>query len=327
MSHRLEKKADRMSELMQDHTSDSNSIQLMQENMQLQLATINQLKEENKRLRRQLVALMNLSPFRSPPSKKATEAALPPLAGMESFTAKRPCMDNSFKSVTAPSLATGMPFHEPVLVGHSIPAVAAAPSISSMGKSFHSALDGIHNTSALKVSGVTVSKDLERLWNKSIIQKKKLAACGTDVKKKILYDHGHHLFVGHHPVFAGNEASTYENGMTVVAMSLTKQQWNTMLEGQLDCNANRLLFASVKKESLETCLQLEVETGLKERGKKSAAKPGLHSIGSRFWAIKKKWKELGNSDLEIANMILQRVGDGGGQGEQTLIRNYFGGKK
>ncbi len=114
---------------------------------------------------------------------------------------------------------------------------------------------------------------------------------------------------------------TYENGMTVVGMSLTKQQWNTKLEGQLDCNANRLLFASVEKESLETCLQLEVETGLKERGKKSAAKPGLHSIGSRFWAIKKKWKELGNSDLEIATMILQHVGDGGGQGGQTLIRN------
>jgi hypothetical protein len=100
-----------------------------------------------------------------------------------------------------------------------------------------------------------------------------------------------------------------------------------MLEGQLDCNANRLLFASVEKKSLETCLQLEVETGLKERGKKSAAKPGLHSIGSHFRAIKKKWKKLGNSDLEIANMILQHVRDGGGQGEQTSIQNYFGGKK
>jgi hypothetical protein len=120
---------------------------------------------------------------------------------------------------------------------------------------------------------------------------------------------------------------TYENGMTVVAMSHTKQQWNTMLEGQLYCNPNRLLFASVEKESLGTCLWLEVETGLKERGKKSAAKPGLHSVGSRFWAINEKWKELGNSDLKIANMILQHVGDGGGQGEQTSIQNYFGGKK
>jgi hypothetical protein len=66
-------------------------------------------------------------------------------------------------------LATGMPFHEPVLVGHSISAVVAAPSISSMGKSFHSALDGIQITSALKVSQVTVSKELECLWSKSII--------------------------------------------------------------------------------------------------------------------------------------------------------------
>jgi hypothetical protein len=56
--HRLEKKVDRMSELMQDRTSDSNGIQLMQENMQLQDANITQLKEENKRLQRQLVASM-----------------------------------------------------------------------------------------------------------------------------------------------------------------------------------------------------------------------------------------------------------------------------
>ena len=74
-----------------------------------------------------------------------------------------------------------------------------------------------------------------------------------------------------------------------------------------------------------------METGLEERGKKSAAKPGLHSIGSCFRAIKKKWKEHGNSDLEIANMlILQCVWDGGGggagPGEHTSIQNYLGGK-
>ena len=84
---------------------------------------------------------MNLLPFSSHPSKRASEAALPPSAGMELSTAKRPCMVNSFKSVTSPLLSTGLPFHEPAPVGHSIPAVAAAPSISSMGKSFHSALD------------------------------------------------------------------------------------------------------------------------------------------------------------------------------------------
>ncbi len=103
-----------------------------------------------------------------------------------------------------------------------------------------------------------------------------------------------------------------KNGMTVVAMSITKQLWDTILEGCLDGNASRLLFASIKKKSLETCLQLEVETGQKEREKKSAAKSGLHSIGSHLKAIKKKWRKLGNSDLEIATMILSRVGDGGG---------------
>ncbi len=56
MFHRLEKKVDTMSDLMQDCTSDSNSIQLMQENMQLQSATMTQLKEENKRLWQQLAA-------------------------------------------------------------------------------------------------------------------------------------------------------------------------------------------------------------------------------------------------------------------------------
>ncbi len=51
MFHRLEKKVDTMSDLMQDCTSDSNSIQLMRENSRLQNATMTQLKEENKRLR------------------------------------------------------------------------------------------------------------------------------------------------------------------------------------------------------------------------------------------------------------------------------------
>ena len=92
------------------------------------------------------------------------------------------------------------------------------------------------------------------MWNKSITQKKKLAARGRDAKRKILYDPGHHLFVGYHPAFAGNEARTYENRMTVVPMSLTKHQWNTMLEGQLVSNTTRRLFASVKKVLLETCL-------------------------------------------------------------------------
>jgi hypothetical protein len=148
----------------------------------------------------------------------------------------------------------------------------------------------------------------------------------VDVEKKILYDRAQHLFVGHHPAFAGNEASSYEYGMTVVAISITKQQWDSILEGSLDGHASRLMFASIEKE-LETCLQLEVETGLKDRGKKYSAKAGLHSVGSRFRAIKKKWKKLGNSDLEIANMILRRVGEMGGGQEQTSIQNYFGGKK
>jgi hypothetical protein len=163
-----------------------------------------------------------------------------------------------------------------------------------MGKSFHSALDGIHSTSALKVSRVTVSKGLEHLWNKSIIQKMKLAACGMDVEKKIIYDRGHHLFVGRHPAFAGNEASTYENGMTVVAMSLTKQQWNTMLKGQLDCNANRLLFASVKKESLETCLQLEVETGLKKGERKVLLNQDCTALALIFGRSKRNGRNLGS---------------------------------
>jgi hypothetical protein len=79
---RLEKKVDRMSDFMQDPTSDSNSIQLMQENMQLQNTIITLLKKENKGLQHKLAALMNLSPFSSPPSKRAAEAALSPSAGI-----------------------------------------------------------------------------------------------------------------------------------------------------------------------------------------------------------------------------------------------------
>jgi hypothetical protein len=100
MFHRLEKKVDTMSDLMQDCRSDSNSIQLMRENMQLQKATMTQLKEENsKRLRQQLAASMNLSPMNSPALKRAAEAPLSPAAGMNLSSAKRPCIDSSFTAL------------------------------------------------------------------------------------------------------------------------------------------------------------------------------------------------------------------------------------
>ena len=277
--HRLEKKIDRMSELMQDRTSDSNSIQLMRENMQLQDATMTQLKEENKRLRRQLVASVAQSPFSSPPpSNWPAGAVLSPARDMLSITA------NISKRLKTSSMVAGMPHQEWA-------AVAVGPS--SISKTSGSVLDGIHTTQPLKVGGVTISKELERLWNEGIIQKRKLAAHGVDVEKKILYDRAQHLFVGHHPAFAGNEASSYENGMTVVAMAITKQQWDSILEGSLDGHASRLMFASIKKESLETCLQLEVETGLKERGKKCSARAGLHSVGSVLGLSKRNGRNSG----------------------------------
>ena len=306
MFHRLEKKVNTMSDLMQDRMSDNNSIQLMRENTQLQNATI-QLKKENKRLWRQLAASINLSPMNSPALKRAAEAPLSPAAGMNLSSAKRPCIDSSFTAVAASLLAAGKPLQQSVVAVSSLHAMAGAP--------YHcSALDGIHNTQALKVGGVTISKELGQLWNENIlIQKKKVAAHahGADPPKRILFDNGQHLFVGYHPSFAGNESRTYENGMTVVAMSMTKQQWDTMLGGQLDSNASRMLFASIEKESMEFCLQLEVETGIKKGGKTCAARPGLHSLGSRFRAIKKKWRELGKSELEIENIISRRTGDGG----------------
>ncbi len=96
----------------------------------------------------------------------------------------------------------------------------------------------------------------------------------------------------------------------MVAMSMTKQQWDTMLRGQLDSNDSRMLFASLEKESMEFCLQLEGETSIKLGGKTCAARPGLHSLGSWFRAIKKKRRELGKSEMGIENIISRRTGDG-----------------
>ena len=45
-----------------------------------------------------------------------------------------------------------------------------------------------------------------------------------------------------------------------------------------------------------------------------------------FEAIDFDWAIIKQLSRKLANMILRRVGDGGGQ-EQTSIRNYFGGKK
>jgi hypothetical protein len=90
-----------------------------------------------------------------------------------------------------------------------------------------------------------------------------------------------------------------------------------MLGGQLDSNAGGMLFAFIEKESMEFCLQLRWKLAEKG-GKTCAARPGLHSLGSWLRAIKKKWRELGKSELVIENIILWCTGNGG-PGDQNSI--------
>ena len=87
--------------------------------------------------------------------------------------------------------------------------------------------------------------------------------------------------------------SSYEIGMTVVAISITKQQWDTILGGRLDGNASRLLFASIEKESLKTCLQLEVETGLKKGERKVLLNQDYTALALVLRQSKRNGRNLG----------------------------------
>ena len=107
--------------------------------------------------------------------------------------------------------------------------------------------------------------------------------------------------------------------MTTVAMVITQQQWEELcnLESTELDEYRRKILVRIQDSTMVRILELEVQAGLKEAGKKSRARPTIHSIAGRLLDVTKKWKEQGMADLDAENKIhLYAIGFR--KGQQTL---------
>ena len=200
-----------------------------------------------------------------------------------------------------------------------LPRLSNATATDVLPQLSNATLDGIPiNNKA--TSGVTVVIELERLWNNGLVKRAVDAIeNGRTLSKRILFDPRVQYFVGYNPNFVGNEQSRYVHAMTVVAMSFQETQWTAMCRGELDDKEKRMLFAAISAATLDKCLELEG----KAAGSKSKAGAGLVSVGTRFQASKKKWKnEKKKEDVDFVEMIMEKCGDGR-VGGQTNLNHFF----
>ena len=172
-----------------------------------------------------------------------------------------------------------------------------------------------------KIGDHTVQLELERLVENGVISKRQKAYRGDGfVSKSILFDEKNYLFVGLPDQFALiSEGARYRRGMTTVAMVITQQQWEELcnLESTELDEDRRKFLVRIQDATMVRILELEVQAGLKEAGKKSRARPTIHSIAGRLLDVTKKWKEQGMADLDVENKIhLYAIGFR--KGQQTL---------
>lgn len=112
--------------------------------------------------------------------------------------------------------------------------------------------------------------------------------------------------------------------MTIVAMAMTDAQWALLLAGTMESLEMRQLFKLVEENAMLTAYELEVQCGKRQAGSEVSDRqlPTLHSLGNRWHNIVKKFKELGKTDVEIEQMVHDKV-HGVGTFPQRLIANYF----
>lgn len=260
--------------------------------------TIKHQKEEIKRLRSMLKIATNqsISPYQSPQKPKAAQD--------ESDTTRTPkeAEKSSFKAEI--TLEPSPPKKQKLSTNTS------DATISSVASS----LDGVPQMSAAVqgVGGITILDEMERLW-----------ANNRDegmLPKRVLFDRKHPLFHSVHPAFVHNsEGAKYTGGMTLVALSMSDDNWKQLCKGTLEGLNKRKLFASVQNDAMAKTYEFEVQLGLKDPNKTSKANPTIHSLGTRFAAIVKKWKKDNHSEDFNSFIDLKLGGDGKIQSKITTL--------
>ena len=96
----------------------------------------------------------------------------------------------------------------------------------------------------------------------------------------------------------------YDGGMALVALAISDDNWKDLCKGELEDQESRNLFGLVQRDTMSKAAELEGQAGMKA---KSKAKPTICSLGIRFRALEKKWKDDDKS-FEINSFMTRKLG-------------------
>lgn len=296
--------------LMARQKTDGTTIDLLTQENQLKQRRIEELEQENARLKWHRSSPSQRSP-RNRSNTRATAADTVDAANV---------VDAG--NVGAAVVDTGLSAADDDETAEQPPKkVRAADNLMSM-------LDGV-SESHDKVGGVLVADELERLWKLGAFARLQSQCPEEEVPRKVLYDRNHVFATPMHPAFVVNsEAAKYNHGMSIVAMAMDARAWATIIEGTMDEESHRKLFFQVQKDVMNKAFQLEIEAGLREASAKPKSHAAAHSLGGRFKKIRDKWKkDKGISDEEVDKLVSSKVDGGCPPQKQSSLDGFFGAKK
>ena len=186
------------------------------------------------------------------------------------------------------------------------------PSAPKKAKSDSSAassarLDGVQTVAKDdKVGGITVSVELERMWNEGVFSKMKVDPEKEEVlSKEVLFTRTYTSVYGNPSFQAIKDMARYDAGMSFVALAISDDDWEKLCAGDLDDQKSRNLFTRVQKDTMTTACEMEKQ--FKNDGKaKEGSKPTIHSLGGRLKACEKDRKKSIKT-FDMKDYVLEKV--------------------
>ncbi len=186
------------------------------------------------------------------------------------------------------------------------------------------AMDGVQTLHTEKIGGITVENELDRLWKDKILSNlHDNASVDEPVSKSVLC---HRNGSGAHPAFIqASEVKKYENGMTLVAMAITGEQWGRLLLREMYDNNSQILFLLVQQQILEKALVLEYQTGARDASSKppAKAKATFHILQDRLKKNQSGFMNQGMSKEDVdAKFAREITGTTSGMQQKTLTQMF-----
>jgi len=180
------------------------------------------------------------------------------------------------------------------------------------------------------VGGITVTDELDRLY--TVYHGKRTTSNDEQVQqpvahksKNAIYKEGSLLLGGVNPAFdASSEAARYRKGMTLVAMSITDEQWKSFVEGTIESSEQRQIFCDIQEATMLTTFELEVQSDVRVAGSKCKAFPTIHSLGNWYAKIIVGLRKLSYNDMQIEDLVHKKI-HGRSSTSQTSLNRFFSG--